>query len=345
MKIAAGQIESFLRAFSSSERAVLFYGPDHGLVAERASAILAKVLPDPTDPFAMTDLPGDVIKEDPARLFDEVAAISLLGGRRVVRIRDGAEKATDAIADLLKNPPPGRPEELAFVLVQADDLDKKSKLRALFENSKNAAAIACYHDEAQGLSGIIRQELSARQLQAGSDVVTYLSDVLRGDRMLVRQEMEKLDLYAGPEKKLTAEMVKACTADAVDTSLDELCHKVALGDVGGLRRHLPKAWGQGVAPIMLLRAVGRHFQRLYTVQSAMEQGNNAELAIKSLRPPLFFKEEANFRRALSLWPRTGGILKALAVLYQAELKIKTSGITPELLADRALSGIAGKARR
>lgn len=345
MKIAVSQIESFLRGFQPNQRAVLFYGPDHGLVAERAQAILAKVLPNPEDPFALTDIPGDAIREDSARLFDEVAAISLLGGRRVVRIRDNAEKATDAIAELFLNPPSGRPEELAFVLVQADDLDKKSRLRALFESAKEAAAVPCYHDEAAGLSGIIRQELSARQLQASSDVVAYLSDVLRGDRMLVRLEMEKLDLYAGPEKKLTAEMVKACTADAVETSLDELSNKVALGDVPGLRRHLPKAWGQGVAPIMLLRSVGRYFQRLYTVQNAMEQGNNAEMAIKSLRPPLFFKEEANFRRALSLWPRTVGIQKALAVLYQAELKIKTSGMTPELLADRALSGIAAKARR
>lgn len=345
MKIAVSQIESFLRGFQANQRAVLFYGPDHGLVAERAQAILAKVLPNPEDPFALTDISGDAIREDPARLFDEVAAISLLGGRRVVRIRDNAEKATDAIADLFANPPSGRPEELAFVLVQADDLDKKSRLRALFESATEAAAVPCYHDEVAGLSGIIRQELAARQLQATSDVVAYLSDVLRGDRMLVRLEMEKLDLYAGPEKKLTAEMVKACTADAVETSLDELSHKVALGDVSGLRRHLPKAWGQGVAPIMLLRSVGRYFQRLYTVQNAMEQGNNAEMAIKSLRPPLFFKEEANFRRALSLWPRTIGIQKALAVLYQAELKIKTSGMTPELLADRALSGIAAKARR
>lgn len=345
MKLSANQIEPFIRNFSPSERAVLLYGPDHGLVQERAAAILHKVLPDPNDPFALVDLSGDMIREDSARLFDEVAAISLLGGRRVIRIRDNAEKAAPALEELFNNPPPGRPEELAFVLVMGDDLDKKSFLRNLFEASKYAAAVPCYHDESQGLAGIIAQELRARQLQASPDVIAYLSDVLRGDRMLVRQEMEKLDLYAGPEKRLTAEMVKACTADAVETSLDELCHKVALGDVAGLRRHLPKAWGQGVAPVQLLRAVTRHFQRLYVVQNAMEQGNNAEMAIKSLRPPLFFKEEANFRQALRLWPRTAALMKALAVLYQAELKIKTSGITPELLADRALAGIAGKARR
>ena len=344
MKIAANQIEHFIRNPQPSLRAVLLYGPDHGLIQERAQVVLGKLLENPQDPFAVTDLSGDAIKDDPARLADEVAAMSFFGGRKVVRIREHAEKAAEAIAELLRNPPAGPAESLNFVLVLAEELTPKSALRSLFEAENEAAALPCYHDEAQGLSAIITQELRARQLTASGDVVSYLSDVLRGDRMLVRQEMEKLDLYAGPERVITAEMVRACIGDVVETSIEEIAGHVAGGNLVGVQRHLPKAWAQGVAPIMLLRAVARHFQRLAHVAGQIEKGTRAEQAIVQLRPALFFKEQAAFRQQLQLWPRTLRIQKALSVLYQAELKIKISGIAPELLADRALSSLARKAR-
>ena len=79
-------------------RVALVYGPDAGLVQERAEKLLKSVVPDLTDPFNVTDLSETVLLADPARLADEAAAISMMGGRRVVRVRGAGNDLADLLA-------------------------------------------------------------------------------------------------------------------------------------------------------------------------------------------------------------------------------------------------------
>ena len=71
MKIAARQADSFCRAPSGETRAVLVYGPDNGLVRERADLLVASAVDDPSDPFRVAELVGDAIAGDGALLVDE----------------------------------------------------------------------------------------------------------------------------------------------------------------------------------------------------------------------------------------------------------------------------------
>src|SRR2546423_1790242 len=96
MRLAGARVEAFMRRPDPDVRAVLLYGPDAGLVRERAESIARTVCPDLHDPFRVADLAAAVLVADPARLVDEAAQISLMGGRRVVRVRE----AGDALAPL-----------------------------------------------------------------------------------------------------------------------------------------------------------------------------------------------------------------------------------------------------
>ena len=96
VKLAAARVAAFLRRPDPEIRAVLFYGPDAGLVRERADAVARTVCPDLRDPFRVAELTAAALAADPARLADEAAQISLMGGSRVVRVRE----AGDALAPL-----------------------------------------------------------------------------------------------------------------------------------------------------------------------------------------------------------------------------------------------------
>ncbi len=343
MKLAYNQIESFTRNFNPAQRGVLIYGPDHGLVQERAREVLAKVLGNPDDPFAMLDLSGGAIKDDPALLFDEVSAMAFFGGRKVIRIRDEAEKAADALKSLFSDPPMGKIEELGFVLVLADELPPKSALRALFEGVSDAAALPCYHDESAGIGTLIRDEFKKRQIIPSADAVAYLANVLRGDRLMVRMEIEKIDLFLGVVRDLSLDDARTCTGDLAESSADDIADSVGIGDLAATDKHLRKALGQGVMPIMLLRSVSRHFQRFANVARDMENGASLEQAVAKMRPPLFFKQQPVFKRQMGYWNKSQKINKALNLLYQAELRIKTGGLSPELVTERALSALCKQA--
>ncbi len=89
MKIAPRDADAFLRSPDPAARAVLVYGPDAGLVSERVEALVKGVAGDLSDPFRVADFSAKELIDDPARLADEAAALSLTGGRRAVRLRQG----------------------------------------------------------------------------------------------------------------------------------------------------------------------------------------------------------------------------------------------------------------
>ena len=93
MKIT-GRAEAFIAKPDPALAAILIYGPDAGLVRERLNALTKAVAGGLDDPFRISDIAPEALRDDPARLGDEAAALAFTGGRRVVRIRG----ATDTVA-------------------------------------------------------------------------------------------------------------------------------------------------------------------------------------------------------------------------------------------------------
>lgn len=138
MKLKPREIDAFIRTPDPAVQAILVFGPDQGLVQERCRQLAKTVLDDLTDPFRLTDISDADLRQDPARLADEAAAISMMGGRRVVRVRGAADGLSKTFKSFLENPAGD-----ALIIVSAGELTPRSSLRKAFEDAKNGAAIAC----------------------------------------------------------------------------------------------------------------------------------------------------------------------------------------------------------
>src|SRR5471030_1672781 len=154
MKVEARDADRFAASLPKALRAALVYGPDAGLVHERAEKLLKSVVSDLTDAFNVADLSEAVLDADPARLMDEAAAISMMGGRRVVRVRGAGNGLAGLFEDFLEDQPGD-----ALLVVEAGDLSKGAALRKLFEDNETAAAVACYADTARSLEDLVRDAL------------------------------------------------------------------------------------------------------------------------------------------------------------------------------------------
>ena len=339
MKIASGRVEGFIKAPDPGARAVLVYGPDTGLVRERVDRLTAGVVPDRHDPFRIAELTPARLKEDPARLADEAAAIALTGGRRVVVVRDASDSVTTAISAFLTDP-----KGDALVVLEGGELGPRSSLRKLFEGAANAAAIACYADDGGSLATVIQEELRSAGLTAEPDALAFLADNLGGDRRLTRAELGKLALYMGGPGRVRIEDATASVGDSAALSLDDLALATADGDHATAQRVLDRLLGEGNQPVSVLRSVARHFQRLHFAAGLMSEGRSAAQAMEALKPPVIFKAADRFRRQLGRWPadRLG---KALEVLIEAEADCKTTGMPAAELTSRALMQLARAAGR
>jgi DNA polymerase III subunit delta len=338
VKLPPARVEAFLRAPDPKLRAILVYGPDAGLVRERADRLARGVVPDPRDAFRVADIAAAALAGDPARLNDEAQALSLAGGRRLVRVRDAGDGAGALFAAFLKAPPPGD----SLVLVEAGDLAGRSVLRRAFEGAAHAAAVPCYADGPRELEALVRDVLSGRRIDVAADAMAYLVASLGGDRGASRQELEKLALYAGDGGKVDLPAAMSCVGDGAALDLDDIVFAAAEGDAAGVERALQRAFAEGDSPVSIVRAAMRHMQRLHVARARLDAGSGEEAVLASLRPPLFYKLQDRFKRQLRAWPAA----RAAAVLEQlleAEITMKRSGPPPETLCRKALLDVARRA--
>ncbi|WP_343561276.1 DNA polymerase III subunit delta [Kiloniella sp. b19] len=325
-------------------RAVLVYGPDEGLVQERVQALMASVVDDLKDPFLVADLEADAIKKDPALLSDEVQAVSMMGGRRVIRIRSAGDMINDVMQDFLKTGTSS--DQDAFVVLEGGDLPGRSKLRKLLENEKQAAAVPCYRDDERSLPNVISQIIESEGFFLDRDALAYLVGSLGGDRQQTRRELLKLCLYkgspGGSEKPtITLEDATACIGDSSLLTLDNLSRAVAEGNFKSLETNLNKAWQDGQNPIPVLRTVARYFQRLHFVSGLVSNGKPMDQAVGSLRPPLFWKEANHFKQQAQVWtPRLLDF--ALSHLLKAEEECKKTGSPADVICARTLMEITSR---
>jgi DNA polymerase-3 subunit delta len=334
VKLERARLAAYLAAPDAAIRAVLLYGPDLGQVKERGDRITLAIVPD-RHPFRIAELAASELAADPALLEDEARALSLVPGRRVVRIVSAADALAPLFQGFLDAPPPGD----TLVLAEAGELAARSALRRAFEAAKTGAAIACYADSEADLKELARSVMAQHKVALDADALGYLAENLGGDRGLSRQELEKLALYAGDGGKVRYEDARAVVGDSAGVTLEDALFAAAAGDAPQLERCLGRAFEEGEAPVTALRAAQRHFQRLYLAGARVARGMSEDEAVASLRPPLFFKVRDRFKAALRLWPARRAQM-ALEALLEAERNAKRTGIPDEAVCRDVLLRIA-----
>ena len=344
MKLSGRKVQQFLESPAPDVRAVLLYGPDAGLVRERADGLVRGVAGDVGDPFRVAELSPDEVAKQPARLFDEAAAIAMTGGRRAVRLRDPGDGLSDLLGRFLEDPPGD-----GLVVLEAGDLPPRSRLRKLFEAADRAAALPCYRDEGPELDALIQGMARGAGYRISREATAYLAVNLGGDRLLTRREMEKLLLYMGPAEdgtagrttEITLADVLACVGDSADRTLDDLVFALGDRNLPEIERTLTRVFQEGVSWVAPLRAAARHFERLHRTAGSLRQGVPIESAVSRLRPPVFWKHRPRFQRQVRDWS-SEQLAAVLSRLMEAELDGKRGLAPGEVVCAHAFFAIASQ---
>lgn len=330
MKLKAQEVARFVAKPDPKAAACLIFGSDPGLVRERSNILARHKLGDLKDNFGLIDLGEADLKNDPARLADEICSISMLSDARVVRVQGAGETTAKVIGPLLEELAAGSLKPEAFIIIEGGDLAPRSKLRKLFEADKSAVALACYPDEGHSLEVIIQSTLREAKLEADPAAMAAMMDVLGTDRALTRGELEKLLLLKGvfhrdfKSGRVTLEDVEASMGSGNSSNIDGVIDAALTGHFDRLDKELQAATAENLHPTVILRGLQNHLARLITVRTQMESGGNIREVMKGLRPPVFFKRQQAFSAQVQKWP--GVALKgALGVAVEAEINAREPG--------------------
>jgi len=337
--IRPGEVEATLTRIDPLRPVLLLFGPDSGLVRERARAYLARAAEGSSDPFGIVRLDGDEISGDPGRLVDEASTVALFGGRRVISLRVGARNAVPAVEALLAAPPSG-----AVVVIEAGDLKRGQALRSLCEASPHCLAIACYADTDRDLSRLVDTMTAEAGILIDRDARAELMSLIGGDRLASRGEIAKLLLYAAGEPRITAEHVRAIVGDASSLALDEIADAAFAGQPAEMSAAFAKATHEGMRADIVLGSVCRSGQTLHLLRIAADAGGGPERAIESARPAIHFRRKPLIEKALRAWSRQR-LETALLTLDDALLAARRNAALAPAIAERALFQLASAARR
>jgi DNA polymerase III subunit delta len=285
-KLKAHEVDGFLSRTATGYHIYLVYGPDRGLVSERATTIAKSTKIPLDDPFCVIHLDGTAINSDPARLPDECLTVSMFGGDRLVWVKDaGNEKG---LLEAIKSISQSKLEGVTLI-IEADDLKPTSGLRSTCENASTIMALPCYADDERGVDRLIDSQLAKFSLTITLDARNALKNSLGGDRLASRGELEKLSLYCLGAKQITREDVDLAIGDVSASSLDELIDSVIGGSTIKLDEIFANLTQRSTSVQTILLMVTRQLSMLLDQRSNMEKdGKTAAAIVASSRPPVFF---------------------------------------------------------
>jgi DNA polymerase-3 subunit delta len=340
------EIDRFLAAPGTAIRAAVIHGRDHGVVRERAQTLAQAATDRPDDPFDVALITEGDLGADDGRLEAELMAVSMMGGRRLVRLRLTGEwgPAERIAGDALTRHLQGELNPDAFLLVEAPTLRRDSPLVRAGRDSPACAVIACYEDEPGELARMARESLAKDGVALTAQAVEAFVARLPHDRGVARQEIERLFLYLGPGRRTPA--TPEDLADFFGVEPDATLGDAAVSAFGG---RLPAAHGElrlafqeGEGGVAAVRAMLSHLARLRRVGLAREAGASPQAAAKSAG--VFWKIEREVLRQAQAWT-PAALARPAADILAAESACKTAASPDRLIAERLAFQIAGRARR
>jgi DNA polymerase-3 subunit delta len=326
-------------------RLVLIYGPDRGLVSERARAFAVKTGLPLDDPFAVVRLEANEVDQQPGRLEDEARTVPMFAENRLIWVSNaGVQKNLAAdVKQLADNPPAD-----AIVLIEAGELKKNAALRTAVEGAATAMALPCYADDARAIDALIDEELAKAGMAIGLEARQALKSSLGGDRLASRGEIAKLLLYCLGKERVEVEDVFAMIGDVSASSSDDAIDAVLLGKAADLDLALARHAAAGGQPFQMLASAIRQFQNLQTMRDTMERkGQSAAAAVASTRPPVFFARKKAVETSLERFD-SETIARALDRLRDAVLQTRRRADLAKPAVERTLLALAlegGRPRR
>jgi len=339
MNIKPEQVDGIVKSLPPAIRGVVIYGSNEGMISTLSQQFIKAVSPDIYDAFHVSYLNMADITADVGALYAEFNAQSLMGGRRVVVIKDATNLLTKPLREMLDSSPSD-----SLLVITSLTLKTKDSLATLAKDESNFYGIGCYDDRDEDISVFVSKFISKSGFKTDNMTLQLLCSRLSNDRKISQNELDKLVSYMGDRRTISVDDVLTAVSDTAAASQEDLCYYTALGKVEKAIASYNRLIFEGEYPVTLIRTVSYHFMKLLDCAVKMEKGETADKVVFGLRPPLMFFRKQDFLAQLRVWNRSR-LLSALNLLYQAERECKTTDLPAEQVASFVLMRIANGVKR
>ena len=313
----------------------LIYGPNEGLIRDDILKIIeAFKQNEGTDEITIN---GKAVDENHNIIDEEIRSFSLFSEKKIIHLENIKDKHLQFFENI------DFKSSRVLVIIKSENLNKNSKIRSFFEKHKKYAAIPCYEDDVRSTMNLVSQFQSNHKIKFNSDIKNYLIQNLSTDRLISKNELEKILLVIGHQKnqQIKLEDIRVVLNDSSSNSLNIINENVMYGKVNQVSKNLHKIFDEGTNAVAIIRSLLNYLVRVHKTQIEIKKVGNFDEAIKQLKPPVFWKDKDNFKNHCSKWP-TKDILYYIERLLEAEYMCKTQSLLNYEICEKYILSVAKK---
>jgi DNA polymerase III subunit delta len=309
----------------------LFYGKNEGLKNE-ALNILVK------DKNKILNYEEKEIINNENNFIENILSKSLFEQEKIIIIK----RATDKIFKIIEILNSKNLEDIT-IIINSDNLEKKSKLRSFFEKDKKCVCVPFYPDNEQTLSKLAYSFLREESIMISSSNINLITNKCNGDREVLMNELKKIKYYTKNGKKINNEIISKLINLNENHSISELVDNCLAKNKKKIINILNENNFSNEDCIIIIRSFIIKSKKLLTLSSTFETNKNIDLTISSAKPPIFWKEKEITKQQIYKW-KPKNIKKLIYELSETELQIKKNiNNSINLITDFILSQSSSKA--
>ena len=323
MIIKSFEVEKII---SSNLSIHLIYGNNEGIKQDIISNFYTK------------NFKGEVLKYDEQDILsnkDEFISSlltkSLFDTEKLIIISRGTDKLISLIDEVLEREKIG-----AKIIIKSSNLEKKSKLRNLFEKEKNVICTPVYEDDTRSLNLIINNFLTNYKLSLSQEIKNILIERSNGDRINLKNELSKLKNLSITKKKLSIEDVLKLSNLAENYSVFELSDNYLAKNSKKVSNILNENNYSSDDCILIIRTILNKSKRLLKIRNEVDNNKNIDQVISTIRPPMFWKEKEIVKKQAQSWS-TNEVKELIFRINELETLVKKNSTNSMLFVSNFVS--------
>ena len=280
-----------IEKFKNKTNYFLFYGENDGQKQDVIQANFGQFTKENTYKYSEKD-----VIENKQIFFENIYSKSFFENVKLILISD----VSDKILNLIKEIIPSNIEDVVIILI-AKRLDKKSKLRNYFEKEESVLIVPFYEDTSQTLLSIAKKILFENKINLSSENINLIIERSQGDRINLKNELQKIINLSQNNKKLELEDILKLTNLNGNYSAGELVDNCLSKNKKRALNILNENIPSGEDNILILRTFLNKLKRLRKLRLNLDQNSNIDQVINSFKPPIFWKDKNIIKQQIKIW--------------------------------------------
>jgi len=288
---------------------ILFYGKNEGLKKEAFNVLIQ-------NKNNISNYEEKEILDNENNFIEAILSKSLFEPQKFIIIKRATDKILKIIEILyLKN------LEDTTIILNADNLEKKSKLRSFFEKNKILVCVPFYPDNDQTLSKLAYNFLREKKISISSSNINLIVNKCSGDRETLINELQKIEMFSKNRKQINSENISKLINLSENHNISELVDNCLAQNKRKITSILNENNFNNEDCIMIVRSFLIKSKKLLALSKAFETNKNINLTISSAKPPVFWKEKEITKQQVLKW-NSKNIKQLIYLLGETELQIK-----------------------